>query len=200
MGGATLCFFAFRDRVRRPSEHEVAVSILRRAVSFAHGERMEPCRPHIRAGLPAFDAFIEALGQEGDCFERDGGSMPWDEVGDWLYAMEGLVGPGLRRAASDFLGRCTTGFGGFSAPQERSLRTGAGHYEEATREMDAFTALVASVGPIEEYEDRMQTGRAALASPEFRREAAQVIGRVRAAEEKAIEVVEAALAAELGAS
>jgi len=187
MGGAAICFFAFRDRVRVPSEHEVAIAVLQRAMAIGRGEVFDEFRPERKGGLKALDLLATTLAQGGRFSRRDF---------DWWYAMEGLGGPGPRKTAAAFVSRCATDFGDFTEVQKGHLGSGAQAYVESAARFDALWKLFASIGPLDEYDDRVKTVSAALSSHEFRMEAIDVIHRIREAEEAAITDIEKALDAE----
>ncbi len=196
MGGSTISFFAFRKRTHRPTEHEVAIAIIKRAVDFGRGKLREDFRTWIRPGLVAFDFLAEGLEQEGEQFEYEGFKRSWTEIAKyhWWYAMDCFGGSGhFRKAASAFLRRCADGFGGFSAEQTRHIQTATKSYDESDAHMGAFWGLFESVGPLGDYENDIQTTTKALSSKELRKQAVDVIRKIRQAEENAISSLETVL-------
>jgi len=198
MGGAKVSFFAFRGRARRPTEHEVAIAVIKRAVDFARGKLIDDLRKSRRPGLEAFDLLAQCLDQDVEQFEYEGRKRPWTEIGreDWWYAMECLGGPTFRKAASAFLRRCAEGFGDFSGEQRKVINAAAESYDGSNTNMIAFWNLFELVGPIEEYEDRTQTTGKALSSREIRKQAAKIIRDIRRNEENAISSLGGVLALE----
>jgi RNA polymerase sigma factor (sigma-70 family) len=186
MGGAAASFFAFGDRVRNPSEHEVAVSVLRRAVAIGRGEVFDNTRPNRKGGLKAFDLLAATLEGEGEIVRGDP---------DWWYAMEGLAWPPFRKTAAAFVSRCATDFGAFNDAQKVDLLAAAQSYEKSAAQFDALWQFFLSVGPLEEYDERVKTVATVLASRDLRTKAAGIVRRIRAAEEEAIAEIEKALAA-----
>jgi len=198
MGGATICFFAFGKRTRRPTEHQVATAVIGRAVRLGRGRLRDDRRPYRRSGLEAFDLLIECLDQDGEQFEYEGRRVPWAQIGKghWEYAMGCFAYGGFRKAARGFLRRCADGFGDFTGEQAGHLRAAASAYDESGRHMDALLALFESVGPAGgDEEDPPQDGFAkALSSPDFRKQAADIIRQVRQAEDNALSSLEEVLA------
>lgn len=189
MGGAAICFFAFKDRARTPSEQKVAVAVLRRAIASGRGEGRDEARPERQGGLEAFDLLASTLDQDTEIVRRDP---------DWWFAMEGLAWPPYRKTAAAFISRCATDFGSFSPVQKAHLRSAARSYEQSAAQFDELWKLFRSVGPLDEYDDRVKTVSQALSSRQFRTTAAGVVRRIRAAEESGIAEIESALAASPG--
>ncbi len=186
MGGAAVCFFAFKDRVRTPTEQEVAVAILRRAIAIGRGDAFDTLRPDRKGGLKALDLLAATLRPDKRIQRRDP---------DWWFAMEGLAWPKYRQTATVFLSRCATDFGGFSDAQKVHLQSAARFSEESAVQFDALWKLFLSVGPLEEYEERVKTVETALSSSDFRAKAVEVIRQIRVAEESTIAEIEKAMAA-----
>lgn len=195
MGGANTCFFAFRERLRTPSEQEIAAAVMRHAVAFGRGKLRDAFRPHRKPGLEAFDLLAKCLDQDGDEFVSQDHRMPWAKVGetDWWYSMEGIGWPEYRKTAAAFFGRCAADFGGFVDPQKSHLLSASKCYEESAKQLEAFRRLFESVGPLESTEDHERTLGKALVSREFRKKAADVVRGIRKAEENALLALEKAL-------
>ncbi|MHC4561394.1 MAG: M56 family metallopeptidase [Planctomycetota bacterium] len=193
-GGAAVCFFAFGDRRRVLTEREVATAVLRRAVALGRGRLIDKKRDYRKSGLVAFDALIASLGR--DEIHAFGGTRPWGELGDWWFAMDSLTQGGFRQAAAAFLRRCVAGFGGFSESEREHLLAAAEAYDESGRHMARFMELFARAAPRGDDEDKwLRAAGEALESRDFRAKAADIVRRIRAAEEDAIGEVEKALAA-----
>jgi hypothetical protein len=186
MGESSLSFFAFRRRQRIVSEHQLVLSALERGMRLGRGELFDPYRPHIRSGLPALELMAHCLAQGGESYEWYGRRQRWDQIGDWLYALEGLIGPGYRRAASVFMARCVDGLGRLT-PAGRALADQAvAAYAEAGRAMAAFSRGFAEVGPLDGAEERIETLRRAFGSYAYRRRAAAQLEAVWHAEAQAV--------------
>ena len=198
MGGSAVSLFCFRQRKRTPTEHEVVTAILKRAIEIGRSTLFGREPGWRRSGLAALDLLIECLDQEGDTFEHSGMKATWQAIGegDWWFAMEGLTGPDFRLAAGAFLKRCAGGFGSFTQAQCEALDSAADAYRQGNRHMLAFWELFESTGPLEEYEERMETVGRALSSREFRQRAADVAGDIRQSEAEAIGAMEEVLASE----
>lgn len=198
MGGATICFFVFRERSHTPTEHEVAIAVIKRAVDFARGRYRDDLRPGRRLGLEAFDLLAQCLDQDGEEFEYEGRSMSWTAIGEghWWYAIDCFGGPGhFCRTASAFLRRCADDFGSFADEEKKHLEAADEFYDESDRHIGAFWRLFESVGPLGECESEVQTVAKALSSPETRKEGADIARKVRQAEENATSAFEKVLAA-----
>jgi len=76
------------------------------------------------------------------------------------------------------------------------IKAAAEIYDGSNTNMIAFWNIFESVGPIKEYEDRMQTTGKALSSREIRKQAAKIIRDIRRDEENAISFLEDVLALE----
>ncbi|MDD2891273.1 MAG: hypothetical protein PHE49_11650 [bacterium] len=189
MGGATTCYFSFREQKYKPRENEVAISIIKRAVGLGRGKLQDNTRKWRKSGLMAFDLLIECLKQEGAQFKYKNYKIPWSAIGDgdWFFAMEGLGGPQFRKEASNFLKKCMNGyFGNFSSKQKQYLKIAIQSYEKANMEMNTFQKLFEIVGSIGEYEERKLTVGKALSSLNFRKQAVEIVNKIRLSEEKAI--------------
>jgi len=190
-GGAGYCFFAFRDRQRDVTEREVAVAVLERAVGLGRGKLIDQKRKYRKSGLVAFDALIKSLGNDEIRFF--GRTRPWSELGDWWFAMDNLTEGGFRKAASAFVRKCADGFGGFSAVAKGHLAAAAEAYDESRNHMAQFMGLFEEAAPRDEEEKWIRAAGEALGSREFRAKAADIVRRIRKAEEKAIDEIEEAL-------
>ncbi|MBD3397110.1 MAG: hypothetical protein GF418_15930 [Chitinivibrionales bacterium] len=197
-GGAALSFFVCKERVHSPNPHEVALSVVRRAVGLGRGRLRDHERPYRHSGLQAFDLLAECLEQDGDRFKHQEISMSWEDVGKtgWWFAMEALASPLHRKAASLFLERCAGKFGGFTEEQNVLLWAAAGFYVASSDHFGALWDLFLSVGPLETHEDRRSTVALALMESSTRKRAAEIVRYIRATEEKAISFLERVLALE----
>lgn len=193
MGAASGCLFALRNRKRAPSEREVVLAVLRRAVGLGRGTLYDAREPQRKSGLEAFDLLIQCL--EDDA--RD--EAYWRRVGegDWWFAMECLTAGGFRKAASAFLRKCADGFGELNDEARSHLADAADAYQESGANMGKFIALLETVGSLADYDGRTRTVAQALATPHLRRQAADLMRNVRAAEQLAADEMEKALAADL---
>lgn len=196
MGGATISFFAFRKRTHKPTEHEVATAIIKRAIGFARGKLRDNLRPDRRPGLEAFELLIQCLDQDGEQFEYEDRKMLWTAIGKehWWYAMDCFGGAGhFRKAASAFLRRCADGFGSFSTEQKKHIGLAAKYYDESDAHMGTFWNLFESVGLLGDYENDKQTVAKALSSRECRKQATHIVREIWQAEENAISALEKVL-------
>lgn len=188
MGDATICFFVLQNRRRRPPEREVALSALRRIVGLCSGKLIDKTRPWRKGGLNALNLFKECLQQPGEEYAFGKLRMPWNKIGDtdWWYAMEGLAYPPHRRVGAKFIAKCADGFGGFPRSSADLLHEAARHYDKSARGFAQLWKHFEAVGPLEEYEDHVNTVNGAFSSHEFRKDAAHIVGTIIEAEERGI--------------
>jgi hypothetical protein len=126
------------------------------------------------------------LAQGGDAYEWYGRRRQWSQVGDWLYALEGLVGPGYRQAAAGFMRQCADGLGHLPAMGRALAEQAGAAYAQAGEAMGIFAQSFAEIGPVEEYDERVATLQQALGSQTYRRRAADLVEEVRRAEAEAL--------------
>jgi hypothetical protein len=126
------------------------------------------------------------LAQGGDTYEWYGRSRQWSQIGDWFYALQGLVGPGHRLAAAGFMEHLADGLGRLPAVGRALAEQAGAAYVQAGEAMGIFYQSFAEIGPVVEYEERVATLQQALGSQAYRRRAADLIEEVRRAEAEAL--------------
>lgn len=201
MGGSTGSFSILGKRVANPTEHEIAVSILRRASALGKGDLIDAQRPFRLGGLKAFDLLISCFDQKGDMFEYKDKKMPWNQVvsDEWWFAMDCFGSKGFfRKGASDFLKKCNEGFGQFSPDQRAALLKAAEYYSESDSLMGNFWGVFESVGTtdISNMAKVNETVSKVMADQALRKKAGSILKSIRKAEENAIREIDVALSRE----